>query len=80
MTYEWFDVTRNAGIVRTMHMSYRAKTYIWNDVILVKRSVIRIVEYRCVLWHNLRKHCLVGYSHMTSHVNRLVLLLYSAPL
>ena len=25
---------------RTMHMSYRSKTYTWNDVILVKRSMI----------------------------------------
>ena len=40
MTYAWFDVTRNAGIVRIMHMSYRSKTYTWNDVILVKRSMI----------------------------------------
>jgi len=42
MTYEWFDVTRNAGIARIMHMSYRSKTYTWNDVILVKRSTIRV--------------------------------------
>jgi len=41
MTYAWFDVTRNAGIARTMHMSYRSKTYTWTDVILVKRSMIR---------------------------------------
>ena len=27
---------------RTMHMSYRSKTYTWNDVILVKRSMIRV--------------------------------------
>ena len=26
---------------RTMHMSYRSKTCTWNDVILVKRSMIR---------------------------------------
>jgi len=26
---------RNAGIARIMHMSYRSKTYTWNDVILV---------------------------------------------
>jgi len=25
-----------------MHMSYRSKTYTWNDVILVKRSMIRV--------------------------------------
>jgi len=42
MTYTWFDVTRNAGIARFMHMSYRSKTYTWNDVILVKRSMIRV--------------------------------------
>jgi len=40
MTYAWFDVTRNAGIARIMHMSYRSKTYTWNDIILVKRSMI----------------------------------------
>ena len=47
MTYAWFDVTRNAGIARIMHMSYRSKTYTWKDVILVKRSMIRvfIMEY-----------------------------------
>jgi len=27
---------------RTMHMPYRSKTYTWNDVILVKRSMIRV--------------------------------------
>ena len=27
---------------RNMHMSYRSKTYTWNDVILVKRSMIRV--------------------------------------
>ena len=42
MTYAWFDVTRNAGIARTMHISYRSKTYTWNDVILVKISMIRV--------------------------------------
>jgi len=43
MTYAWFDVTCNAGIARIMHMSYRSKTYTWNDVILVKRSMIRVI-------------------------------------
>ena len=43
MTYAWFDVSRNAGIARIMHMSYRSKTYTWNDVILVKRSMIRVL-------------------------------------
>ena len=28
---------------RTMHMSYRNKTYTWNDVILIKRSMIRVL-------------------------------------
>ena len=32
----------NAGIARIMHMSYRSKTYTWNDVILVQRSMIRV--------------------------------------
>jgi len=27
MTYAWFDVTRNAGIARIMHMSYHCMTY-----------------------------------------------------
>jgi len=40
MTYAWFDVTRNAGIARIMHMPYRSKTYTWNDVILVKRIIV----------------------------------------
>ena len=40
MIYAWFDVTRNAGIARIMHMSYRSKTYTWKDVILVKRNMI----------------------------------------
>ena len=30
---------------RTMHMSYRSKTYTWNDVILVKRSMIWVFFY-----------------------------------
>jgi len=42
MTYAWFDVMRNAGIAQIMHMSYCSKTYTWNDVILVKRSMIRV--------------------------------------
>ena len=44
MTYAWFDVTRNAGIARIMHMSYRSKTYTWKDVILVKRIMIRVLR------------------------------------
>jgi len=43
MTYACFDVARNAGIARIMHMSYRSKAYTWNDVILVKRSMIRVL-------------------------------------
>ena len=42
MTYALFDVTRNAGIARIIHMSYRCKTYTWKDVILVKRSMIEV--------------------------------------
>ena len=48
MTYAWFDVTRNAGIARIMHMSYRSKTYTWNDIILVKRSMIRVFLVLCL--------------------------------
>ena len=33
---------------RTMHMSYRSKTYTWNDVILVKRSMIRVLTCVCL--------------------------------
>jgi len=40
MTHAWLDVTCNAGIARIVCMSYRSKTYTWNDVILVKRSMI----------------------------------------
>jgi hypothetical protein len=29
----------------TMHMSYRSKKYTWNDVILVKRSMIRVFSF-----------------------------------
>jgi len=42
MTYAWFDVTRNAGIARIVHTSYRSKTYTWNEVILVKRRMIGV--------------------------------------
>ena len=42
MIYAWFDVKRKAGIARFMHMSYRSKAYTWNDVIVVKRSMIRV--------------------------------------
>jgi len=52
MTYAWFDVTRNAGIARIKHMSYRSKTYTWNDVILVKRSMIRVFSSIVVLTAN----------------------------
>jgi len=42
MTNAWLDVTHNAGIARIVHMSYRSKTHTWNDVILIKRSMIRV--------------------------------------
>jgi len=42
MTYAWFEVMRNAGIAQIMHMSYCSKTYTWNNIILVKRSMIRV--------------------------------------
>jgi len=52
MTYAWFDVTGNAGIARIMHMSYRSKTYTWNDIILVKRSMIGV--FFSVKFHTLK--------------------------
>ena len=57
MTYAWFDVTRNAGIARIMHMSYRSKTYTWNDVILVKRIMIRVFFSA----HFVIPNCSVGF-------------------
>ena len=42
MTYAWFVLFQGCASHRTMHMSYRSKTYTWNDVILVKRSMIRV--------------------------------------
>jgi len=42
MTYAWFVIFQRCASHRTMHMSYRCKTYTWNDVILVKRSMIRV--------------------------------------
>jgi len=61
MTYAWFDVTRNAGIARIMHMSYHSKTYTWNDVILVKRSMIRVFFLSC--------HIQVAWSRGTHAAN-----------
>ena len=57
MTYAWFDVTRNAGIARIMHMSYRSKTYTWNDGILVKRSMIRVfLLLTCAMYKSKVRH------------------------
>jgi len=42
MTYARFVLFQRCASHRTMHMSYRSKTYTWNDVILVKRSIIRV--------------------------------------
>jgi hypothetical protein len=36
MTYAWFVLFQRCASHRTMHMSYRSKTYTWNDVILGK--------------------------------------------
>ena len=44
MTYAWFVLFQRCASHRTMHMSYRSKTYTWNDVILVKRSMIRVLS------------------------------------
>ena len=46
MTYAWFVLLQRCASHRTMHMSYRSKTYTWNDVILVKRSMIQVFFYR----------------------------------
>ena len=40
MTYAWFMLFQRCASHRTMHMSYRSKTYTWNDVILVKRIIV----------------------------------------
>jgi len=42
MTYAWFVLFQRCASHRTMHMSYRCKTYTWNDVIIVKRRMIRV--------------------------------------
>jgi len=46
---------------RTMHMSYRSKTYTWNDVIIVKRSTIRVF-FSYFLSHNSDKNVQPYYS------------------
>jgi len=43
MTYAWFVLFQRCASHRIMHMSYRSKTYTWTDVILVKRSMIRVL-------------------------------------
>ena len=54
MTYAWFDVTRNAEECNanrgTRHIEpcichNNHKTYTWNDVILAKRSMIRVLFF-----------------------------------
>jgi len=44
MTYAWFVLFQHRASHRTMHMSYCSKTYTWKDVILVKRSMIRVLS------------------------------------
>ena len=46
MTYAWFVLFQRCASHRTIHMSYRSKTYTWTDVILVKRSMIQVFFYR----------------------------------
>jgi len=51
-----------------MHMSYRSKTYTWNDVILVKRSMVRV--FAVALQPNASHGLLileVSRSHITTH-------------
>ena len=40
MTYAWFVLFQRCASHRTVHMSYRSKTYTWNNVILVKRIIV----------------------------------------
>ena len=40
MTYAWFVLFQRCASHRTMRMSYRSKTYTWNDVILIKRIIV----------------------------------------
>ena len=42
--HAWFVLFQRCASHRTMHRSYRSKTYTWNDVILVKRSMIRVLS------------------------------------
>jgi len=75
MTYAWFDVTRNAGIARNIHMSYRSKTYTWNDVILVKRSMIRVFftyySLRAFVCLSLEEAEAIGIRRVRSFISRL---------
>jgi len=74
MTYAWFVLFQRCTSHRTMHMLYRSKTYTWNDVILVKRSMIRVFFY-CVtfklLGHVVRMRPIkVQLSYRERHVTR----------
>ena len=66
MTYAWFDVTRNAGIARIMHVSYCSKTYEWNDIILVKRSMIRVFFYNAYFTEIIASECFVELNEFCS--------------
>jgi len=74
MTHAWLDVMRNAEIARIVRMSYRSKTYTWNDEILVKRSMIRVflkVQFLTVTTHALKQQdkCKRALMHAHTHVH-----------
>jgi len=74
MTYAWFVLFQRCASHRTIHMSYRSKTYTWTDVILVKRSMIQVFFYRVTF--KLRGHVVrmrpikVQLSYREWHVTR----------
>ena len=48
----------------TMHVSYRSKTYTWNDVILVKRSMIRVLGISFLIY------VFLIYAHFLTQIGR----------
>ena len=46
MTYARFMLFQRCASDPTIHVSYRSKTYTWNDVILVKRSMFLYTDHR----------------------------------
>jgi len=46
-----------------MHMSYRSKTYTWNDVILIKRSMIRVFFTVNIICDTVRRPAVAAGRH-----------------